>query len=425
MLTPAAGGSEPRIPSPCAQLLRDASPVTCARQPEPGSLKSPEFDDLEIPDYIESGLPEFDIDELLQADLSHPGIQGDAFSLGSTLASSTSPEDITGSHNGTYDLARSTDNSLSDDMDWISYTQAKCRVEPAGEYVRNEPAQRPPSRTPSQDRTSTAASSPRVVSTGGGSGVSTPVNIRQTRPSPTSRTAIRSKNPPPCRCVGVTLSLLERIQGHRKSTSLCVAETALHSLKGSISQCQALAGCRSCPSPSRLMAFSVLLVEKMAGMLEDMASMWEQVTTASSGAEAAAEGDALQVDADGSGCEWAPIHLGQYRIDTAGEWQEVFGFLVLLQVRRLSSFLGRLRSNAGREGLESHRSALASVALRVQELQEALARWPKPFARTARVSGGYLRTVTRGLSSDRSVLVAQYHQARWRERGSCGLPEVD
>lgn len=122
------------------------------------------------------------------------------------------------------------------------------------------------------------------------------------------------------------------------------------------------------------MAFSVLLVEKMAGMLEDMASMWEEITMASSGAEAAADGEATQVvvDADGRACGWAPVHLGQYRIDTAEEWQEVFGFLVLLQVRRLSSFLDRLRSSAGREGLESHRSALGSVALRVQELQEAL-----------------------------------------------------
>lgn len=117
------------------------------------------------------------------------------------------------------------------------------------------------------------------------------------------------------------------------------------------------------------MAFSVLLVEKMAGMLEDMASMWEEAAT-DPGAEL--EGGAAQFGADGRACGWAPIHLGQYRIDTAQEWYEIFGFLVLLQVRRLSSFLGGLRRNAAREGLESHRSALGSVALRIEELQEAL-----------------------------------------------------
>lgn len=124
------------------------------------------------------------------------------------------------------------------------------------------------------------------------------------------------------------------------------------------------------------MAFSVLLVEKMTGMLEDMASMWEETTTVAAAAAAAAEGGAAAqqvVDAaDGRACGWAPIHLGQYRIDTAQEWYEIFGFLVLLQVRRLSGLLDRLRRNAGREGLESHRSALGSVALRIQELQEAL-----------------------------------------------------
>lgn len=74
-------------------------------------MKSPEFHDLEIPDYIESSLQEFDIDELLQTDLSPPGIESDPYALESTLASSTSPEDAAGSHDGTYDIARS--NTLS------------------------------------------------------------------------------------------------------------------------------------------------------------------------------------------------------------------------------------------------------------------------------------------------------------------------
>lgn len=114
------------------------------------------------------------------------------------------------------------------------------------------------------------------------------------------------------------------------------------------------------------MTFSVLLVEKMAGMLEDMASMWETTLIPSS------EGKAAQGDADCHKSGWVPIHLGQYRIDTAQEWHEVFGLLVLLQTRRLGSFLDRLRRNATREGWESHQSALGSVVLRVEELQEAL-----------------------------------------------------
>lgn len=382
---------EPQTSSCSAQVSKDCGPTSTARQTPQDLTRSPEFHDLELPDYIESSLPDFDIDELLQADISPPEIESDAYALESHFASSTSPEDGSGSHAGRYSLGRS--NTLSGeqmslhngaavrdykkadldsgDMDWSSYQRSIRRIEPAGEHETQDPGRRPSSKTSSRDRASTAASSPRPVMASGNSGFSTPLSsIRQVRPSPATRTGSCFNNTPPCRCVGVTLSLLEKIQGHSRSTSLQAAEKALHSLKGSISQCQALASCRSCPSPSRVMAFSVLLVEKMAGVLEDMASMWEEAAT-----DPAAEGGAAAAqpfDADGRACGWAPIHLGQYRIDTAQEWYEIFGCLVLLQVRRLSSFLGGLRRNAAREGLESHRSALGSVALRIQELQEAL-----------------------------------------------------
>jgi hypothetical protein len=133
------------------------------------------------------------------------------------------------------------------------------------------------------------------------------------------------------------------------------------------------------------MAFSVLLVEKMAGILEDMASMWEETATAAMADPSCGElSPVTQVTdaadrqqhaacAGGGAGGWAQVYLGQYQIDSAQEWHEIFGFLVLLQVRRLGMYLDSLRSNAGRDGLESHRSALGCVALRVQELQEALA----------------------------------------------------
>ena len=114
MLTPAAIDGEPHVsePSLSTQIPKGCDPVSCARHTEQDVLKSPEFHDLEIPDYIESDLQDFDIDGLLlQADLSPSGIESDAYALESTLASSTSPEDAAGSHDGSYDIARS--NTLS------------------------------------------------------------------------------------------------------------------------------------------------------------------------------------------------------------------------------------------------------------------------------------------------------------------------
>lgn len=146
-----------------------------------------------------------------------------------------------------------------------------------------------------------------------------------------------------------------------------MAEKALLALKSSISECQSLSSCRSCRSPSRVMTFSVLLVEKMTGMLEDMASVWEETTMATG-----SEGKGAQADVNEDGRGWDSICLGQYQIDTAQEWHEVFGFLVLLQVRRLNHFLGGLKRRAGRQGWESHQGDLGSVALRIQELHKAL-----------------------------------------------------
>lgn len=102
---------EPQLSSLSAQLSKVSSPAPGARRTEQDLAKSPEFHDLHLPDYIESSLQDFDIDELLHADISPDGIESDAYALESTFASSTSPEDVAGSHEGAYSLARS--NTLS------------------------------------------------------------------------------------------------------------------------------------------------------------------------------------------------------------------------------------------------------------------------------------------------------------------------
>lgn len=86
--------------------------------------KSPEFHDLDLPDYIESSLQDFDIDELLQADISPTEIESDAYALESTFASSTSPEDAVGSYESACNLARS--NTLSGERISLSFGAAWC-----------------------------------------------------------------------------------------------------------------------------------------------------------------------------------------------------------------------------------------------------------------------------------------------------------
>lgn len=111
MPTIAAMDREPQVSNTPAQLSKGSSPSSVSRQTEQDLIKSPEFHDLDLPDYIESSLQDFDIEELLQTDLSPTEVESDAYALESTFTSSTSPEDVVGLQEGAYNLVRT--NTLS------------------------------------------------------------------------------------------------------------------------------------------------------------------------------------------------------------------------------------------------------------------------------------------------------------------------
>lgn len=99
-------------------------------------------------------------------------------------------------------------------------------------------------------------------------------------------------------------------------------------------------------------------------MLEDIGANWEATTQMS---------DAIPEELNsrhGHGRD--PILLGEYRIDTFKERWELFGFLILLQVKQLGAFSQTLGSRAEQEKWDSHRVALRPVNLRIRELHEVL-----------------------------------------------------
>lgn len=220
---------------------------------------------------------------------------------------------------------------------------------------------------PSPKRPTTNMSSSGRSSTPFSSKIDPKLEIRQARETSTTRDRTRTHQASPCRCMGVTLGHLEKVQGHTKLNSLCSAERSLNSLKKSISQCHALLQCSSCRNPSRVMTFLILLIEKMIGMLEDIASVWETGFMSSS-----SDRDSSQLDLHGHAHRWLPIHIGQFQIDSVQERFEVFGFLILLQARHMNVFLEGLVSHAARENWESQQNALRPVGLRIRDLQETL-----------------------------------------------------
>ena len=195
------------------------------------------------------------------------------------------------------------------------------------------------------------------------------VDVRRGRiiPSPADsrQSPYQSQDVSRCRCMGITLGILERIQSHAQITTLTLAEHSLYLLKKSIRQCQVLTGCRSCKPTSKLMTFSILLVEKMVGILEAIAAKWElEMESCSSDKDART--------CYGDSCSTDTILIGEYPIDTMRERRDLFGFLILLQARSLCALQEELMSTAKKEEWDVHRNTLRPVALKLRDLQETL-----------------------------------------------------
>jgi hypothetical protein len=204
---------------------------------------------------------------------------------------------------------------------------------------------------------SSSCLSPRLLYSSHGAGASTPARTSQSQHPNQASSG--------CPCMAVTLSILEKVQSHNQVTSLASAEDSLYLLKRSIRQHQILNRCQSCKPTSRLMTFSILLVEKMVGVLKAIASRWELEMEAS-GPEKVASG--CQCEA----CGTDTLLLGAYPIDTRRERRYLFGFLILLQAKSLGALQDHLVSVSKREDWESHRIALRPIALTLRDLQESL-----------------------------------------------------
>ncbi|KAK1657957.1 hypothetical protein BDP55DRAFT_414035 [Colletotrichum godetiae] len=305
-------------PSPSTQLREDSSGTP------------PDFEDLALPNYMESDLHDFDMDDLQLLDAETTLSEQESENLESSkgFLSSTPPmnEQITREAS----FARS--NSSSDDSQWDTIQPPRSRHtrDNISHKVSHDSiaTKRAPSSLSSHGISSTVPFNPRHHSNSFLSNVPTSFPINHGHGSPVNEPGLRMSvaAAATCRCVGVTLNLLEKMQTQSKVTTFCMAETSLHLLKKSISQCRSISHCSSCRNRSRVMTFSILLAEKIMAILEDIASVWECASQASN------LGDDARIEAYGHAHHWIPVLLGQYQIDTVQERCEIFGFLILLQV---------------------------------------------------------------------------------------------
>lgn len=170
-----------------------------------------------------------------------------------------------------------------------------------------------------------------------------------------------------CGCIDLILRALEQAQNHAKVNDLSIAEQSLYFVKGTFAQCGSTIQCRNCWYDSRTITFSILLLEKLMGILEDISRSWEDnLHSASSTRKDSSIRDESQTHYQDE------FSLDGYRIDTMQERCDIFGFLIVLQIKQLAAFTKILSDKVRAPHRKKHQATLRPVMVRIQELHRAL-----------------------------------------------------
>jgi hypothetical protein len=185
--------------------------------------------------------------------------------------------------------------------------------------------------------------------------------------SATTRPNSHIQELPLCGCIDVILRALEQAQNHSKVNDLSIAEQSLYTVKCTLAQCGSTIQCRNCWYDSRAITFSILLLEKLMGILEDISRSWEDnLYSASSTQEDSSIRDESQTHSQDI------FLLDGYRIDTMQERCDIFGFLIVLQIKQLAAFTKVLSDKVRAPHGNKHQATLRPVMMRIEELHRAL-----------------------------------------------------
>lgn len=185
--------------------------------------------------------------------------------------------------------------------------------------------------------------------------------------SASSRAVSHNRENAPCECMEMILRVLENAQNHSKVNDLSIAEQSLYFTKGALAQCGSKIQCKSCWYDSRAITFSILLLEKLMGILEGISRSWEDnLPSPSSTRKRSLLRDEPQTH------DQHEFLLGGYRIDTMQEKCDIFGFLIMVQVKQLAAFTKVLSDRVRASHGNKHQATLRPVIVRIQELHRAL-----------------------------------------------------
>lgn len=175
------------------------------------------------------------------------------------------------------------------------------------------------------------------------------------------------QEPTPCGCIDLILGALEQAQNQPKVNDLSTAEQSLYFVKNTYAQCGSKIQCKNCWYDSRATTFSILLLEKLMGILEDISRSWEDtLLSASSTWKDSSKRNEFQTHSQDV------FLLDGYRIDTMQERCDIFGFLIILQIKQLAALTKILSDKSRAPQGNKHQAKLRPVIGRIRELHKAL-----------------------------------------------------
>lgn len=185
--------------------------------------------------------------------------------------------------------------------------------------------------------------------------------------SATTKPNLNVQEPTPCGCIDLILRALEQAQNQPKVHDLSTAEQSLYFVKNAYAQCGSKSQCRNCWYDSRATTFSILLLEKWMGILEDISRSWEDnlLSASSTWDDSSRRNEAQTRNQD-------VFMLDGYRIDTMQERCDIFGFLIILQIKQLAALTKILSDKSRASQGNKHQAKLRPVIVRIRELHRAL-----------------------------------------------------
>lgn len=228
---------------------------------------------------------------------------------------------------------------------------------------------------PSRESTATAAVPPQTQTT---ESTNAHLNTDTTSSSAANfsssmSTSSTSSSSPKCECVQLAITALEEAAVWTETESFLLAQSALAAHKKSLTQCETLLACTRCASPSSVMMLVLMIFDKLITSFRQIHAFSQSRVGPFSSSSSSSILQEEVVNAAHQ--EYRRLSLGDYQIDSSGEWSRVMDVLLLFQLSRLGRLLMKVRARVNSSKEESQ-------AQIIQQLEDRLRTFMTNFERS-------------------------------------------